>query len=65
MEEWHEPYQVCGKCVDADDWVSDEWFGGNSCGWWGYFGQGVPDKYFLKKVYDEEHGFQVLCSWCL
>ena len=56
---------MCGKCVDADDWVSDEWFGGNSCGWWVYFWQGVPDKYFLKNVYDEEHGFQVVCSWYL
>ena len=41
-----------------------EWYQCHICGWWGYFGENVPDKY---KLYGDDPEFRggFLCTWCM
>ena len=52
------------KCCGKKGFAPDDWFQCTICGWWGYFGEDVPDKYSLKFVPDEENRFELLCKWC-
>ena len=52
------------KCCGKKGFAPDDWFQCTNCGWWGYFGEDVPDKHFLKFVVDRDHGFELLCNRC-
>ena len=50
----------CGpKCFGPDDWFQCTY-----CGRCVYFGEDVPDNYFLNFVVNGDHGFELLCNRC-
>ena len=43
----------------------DKWYQCGGCGWWGYFGESVPDKYTLLDIDGPcWQSVFLLCYWC-
>ena len=53
------------ECCRFRGFGPEEWFRCTVCGRWAYFGEVVPDKYFLKIDTESEHNFELLCKRCV
>ena len=64
--EWQEEHRAHFiECCRLKGFGPDDWFRCTMCGRWGYFGEVVPDKYFLKFSTESKHLFELLCKRCV